>query len=75
MKRRERSSLIRYIITDAEFCIHREIDGTVYKAYVKEKEEAKRVYTQAQSLGQTAGLVEVRYKSMKNYARHAKPRY
>jgi hypothetical protein len=39
---------------------YREIDGKTYEAYVKEKEEAKRVYTQAQNQGQSAGLVEVR---------------
>ena len=35
-----------------------EIDGKVYESYVKEKEEAKRAYQQAQSAGQSAGLVE-----------------
>ncbi|CAL8143934.1 unnamed protein product [Orchesella dallaii] len=35
-----------------------EIDGKPYEAYVKEKEEAKKDYIQAQSQGQSAGLVE-----------------
>lgn len=40
--------------------IFREIDGKAYEAYVKQKDEAKRVYNQAQSQGQSAGLVELR---------------
>ena len=43
-----------------DFKCFREIDGTPYEAYVKEKEEAKRVYNQAQSQGQSAGLVELK---------------
>lgn len=39
---------------------NREIDGKQYEAYVKEKEEAKKVYSEAQSQGHSAGLVEVR---------------
>lgn len=41
--------------------LFREIDGKSYEAYVKEKEEAKKVYNEAQSQGQSAGLVEKRY--------------
>ena len=44
---------------NAFFC--REIDGKAYEAYVKEKEEAKKDYIQAQSQGQSAGLVEKRW--------------
>lgn len=39
---------------------YREIDGTSYEAYVKGKEEAKKVYNEAQSQGQSAGLVELK---------------
>jgi len=43
------------------FCLlYREIDGKVYEAYVKEKEEAKQIYTDAKKSGQSAGLVEVK---------------
>ena len=40
--------------------IRREIDGKAYEAYVKPKEEAKNIYNQAQSQGQSAGLVELK---------------
>ncbi|CAG7716949.1 unnamed protein product [Allacma fusca] len=36
-----------------------EIDGKPYEAYVKEKEQAKKIYNEAQSQGQSAGLVEL----------------
>ncbi|KAK9890511.1 hypothetical protein WA026_010588 [Henosepilachna vigintioctopunctata] len=36
-----------------------EIDGKKYEAYVKEKEEAKKTYDNAVSVGTAAGLVEV----------------
>lgn len=37
-----------------------EIDGITYEAYVKEKEEAKQIYTHAKETGQSAGLVELK---------------
>lgn len=37
-----------------------EVDGKIYKAYVKEKEEAKRVYNEAVNRGQTAAHVSAR---------------
>lgn len=43
-----------------DYVFFREIDGKAYEAYVKEKEEAKKDYIQAQSQGQSAGLVEKR---------------
>jgi len=48
------------MLNNVNFWLFREIDGTPYEAYVKEKEEAKRVYNQAQSQGQSAGLVELK---------------
>jgi hypothetical protein len=38
----------------------REVDGKVYEAYVREKEEAKQEYEQAVASGQTAAHVAVR---------------
>lgn len=38
----------------------RDIDGKPYEAYVKPKDEAKNIYNQAQSQGQSAGLVELK---------------
>ncbi|PSN48672.1 Inter-alpha-trypsin inhibitor heavy chain H4 [Blattella germanica] len=38
-----------------------EIDGKMYDAYVKEKEEAKQVYSMAVQLGKTAAHVSMRY--------------
>jgi len=38
--------------------LNREIDGKPYEAYVKEKEEAKKIYNEAQNQGQSAGIVE-----------------
>lgn len=39
---------------------YREIENKSYVAYVKEKDEAKKVYAHAQRRGQTAGLLEMR---------------
>jgi len=38
-----------------------EVDGEVFEAYVKEKEEAKDEYLNAKKQGLGAGLVEVKY--------------
>jgi len=44
----------------------REINGEVFEAYVKEKEEATKVYTEARSRGLGAGLVEIKYADIVN---------
>ncbi|XP_068904458.1 inter-alpha-trypsin inhibitor heavy chain H4-like isoform X3 [Tenebrio molitor] len=44
-----------------------EIDGKVYKAYVKEKEEAKKIYQQAVSSGQSAAHVELSARDSKTF--------
>ncbi|XP_063902781.1 inter-alpha-trypsin inhibitor heavy chain H4-like isoform X2 [Zophobas morio] len=44
-----------------------EIKGKVYKAYVKEKEEAKKIYQQAVSSGQSAGHVELNARDSKTF--------
>ena len=41
--------------------IHREIDGVVYNALVKDKDEAKKDYDRAKKRGQSAGLVSQKY--------------
>ena len=38
-------------------CIYSEVDGKVYRAYVKEKEEAQQIYDNAVQQGQTAAQV------------------
>jgi len=38
----------------------REVDGKVYEAYVREKEEAKQEYEQAVTSGQAAAHVALR---------------
>ncbi|XP_044254677.1 inter-alpha-trypsin inhibitor heavy chain H4-like [Tribolium madens] len=44
-----------------------EIDGKIYKAYVKEKEEAKTIYTQAVSSGFGAAHVELNARDSKKF--------
>ncbi|EFA05400.2 hypothetical protein TcasGA2_TC015572 [Tribolium castaneum] len=44
-----------------------EIDGKVYKAYVKEKDEAKTIYTRAVSSGLSAGHVELNARDSKKF--------
>ncbi|KAJ3655079.1 hypothetical protein Zmor_014221 [Zophobas morio] len=44
-----------------------EIKGKVYKAYVKEKEEAKKIYQQAVSSGQSAAHVELSARDSKTF--------
>ncbi|XP_068904451.1 inter-alpha-trypsin inhibitor heavy chain H4-like isoform X4 [Tenebrio molitor] len=44
-----------------------EINGKVYKAYVKEKEEAKKIYQQAVSSGQSAAHVELSARDSKTF--------
>ena len=41
--------------------IYREIDGVVYNALVKDKDEAKKDYDRAKKRGQSAGLVSQKY--------------
>ncbi|RZB41582.1 inter-alpha-trypsin inhibitor heavy chain H4, partial [Asbolus verrucosus] len=44
-----------------------EIGGKSYKAYVKEKEEAKRIYQEAVSSGRSAGHVELNARDSKTF--------
>ncbi|XP_044266585.1 inter-alpha-trypsin inhibitor heavy chain H4-like isoform X2 [Tribolium madens] len=44
-----------------------EIDGKIYKAHVKEKEEAKQIYQEAVSRGQSAAHVELNARDSKTF--------
>ncbi|XP_018575269.1 inter-alpha-trypsin inhibitor heavy chain H3-like isoform X2 [Anoplophora glabripennis] len=44
-----------------------EIEGKSYKSYIKEKQEAKNIYNDAVSHGQSAGLVEAKTRDSKEF--------
>ncbi|KAJ8939187.1 hypothetical protein NQ318_017084 [Aromia moschata] len=45
-----------------------EIEGKSYKSYIKQKEEAKQIYSEALAQGQSAGLVEAKTRDSKEFS-------